>query len=242
MVDFPPANALPLRAREEIIEIFDELLGMEEIWVIILTGAGNKFFVAGANISELLALTPETAMERVKAAKRFTCYVEHYPKPVICALNGLALGGGLELALCCDLRLAADHIKVGLPEVNLGIMPGGGGTQRLPRLIGMGRAKELIYTGSLISANEALSLGIVDKVVPSDQLMKEAQKLAGKIMAKAPLAVRAAKQATNASWDLSLEEGMELENQLWADLFGTEDKNEGVKAFMEKRTPNFKGR
>ena len=242
VVDYPPANAMLLEAREEMVEILNELLGREEIWVIVLTGAGSKFFISGANIPELLPLTPEAAKKRVETSKRFTCYVENYPKPVICALNGLALGGGLELALCCDFRLAADHIKLGLPEVNLGIMPGGGGTQRLPRLIGMSRAKELIYTGSLISAHEALSLGIVDKVVPSDQLMMEAQKLAGKIMAKAPLAIRAAKQAINAGWNLSSEEGLDLENNLWANLFATEDKNEGVKAFLEKRTPSFRGR
>jgi enoyl-CoA hydratase len=241
-VNFPPANAMPLNVREELIEVLDELLTLEEVRVIIITGAGDKFFMSGANIPELLPLTPEAAGERIKVGRQFHAYVENYPRPVICALNGLTLGGGLEFSLCCDFRLAADHIKLGLPEVNLGIMPGGGGTQRLPRLIGMSKTKELIYTGRLIPANEALSLGIVDKVVPFDQLMEEAQKMAERIARKAPLAVRAAKQAVNASQALSLQDGMNLENKLWADLFATEDKNEGVKAFLEKRSPSFKGK
>jgi enoyl-CoA hydratase len=242
IIDFPPANAMPVRGRVELLDILDKLLETEEVWAIILTGAGDKFFMSGANIAELLPLTAEEARDRVRQSRQFTSYIERYPRPIICAINGLATGGGLEVALCCDFRLLAEHAKVGLPEVSLGIMPGGGGTQRLPRLIGTSKTKELIYTGRLISATEAHSLGIVDKVVPFDGLMAEANKIAEAIISKAPLAIRAAKQAINASCHLPIEEGIKLENELWADLFATEDKNEGVTAFLEKRKPVFKGK
>ncbi len=241
-VDFPPANSLSPEVREELESAVTDMLSREEVWTIVITGAGEKFFMGGANIQRLLELDPEKALARVKAARGLLTLLSRCSKPVIAAINGLCLGGGLELALACDLRIAAEHARLGLPEVNLGLMPGGGGTQRLPRVVSPGLARYLIFTGEALTAARALEVGLVEKVVPSAELMEAALATAALINKKGPLAVRAAKKAVNAARETDLESGLDLENSLWAELCGTEDMKEGVSAFLEKRAPVFRGR
>ena len=241
-MDSPPVNALGEELKKELSQRFEELGAQEEVWTVILTAAGDKFFAAGANIPSLLNLDPESGLKRVQETQRLYSSLANFEKPTIAAINGTCFGGGLELALCCDLRIAADHIKLGFPEVNLGIMPGAGGTQRLPRLINPSLARYLIYTGSILSAAEALSYGLVIKSVPYKFLMEEAVDIASKINEKAPLAVRAAKKAVSQGCDLPLEKGLNLENKIWANLCNTQDKKEGILAFLEKRKPQFKGK
>ncbi len=241
-VDFPPANSLSPEVREELESAVTDMLSREDVWTIIITGAGEKFFMGGANIQRLLELDPEKALARVKAARGLLALLSRCSKPVIAAINGLCLGGGLELALACDLRIAAEHARLGLPEVNLGLMPGGGGTQRLPRVVSPGLARYLIFTGEALTAARALEVGLVEKVVPSGELMEAALATAALINKKGPLAVRAAKKAVNAARETDLESGLDLENSLWAELCGTEDMKEGVSAFLEKRAPVFRGR
>lgn len=179
-------------------------------------------------------------MARVQEARELCSKAANLEKPIIAAINGTYLGGGLELALCCDLRVTADHVKLGFPEVNLGIMPGAGGTQRLPRLTNPCWAKYLIYTGSTLTATEVLSQGLVNRAVPYDSLLEEAEIIADRINKKRPLAVRMAKKAIDQGCEVLLDEGLSLENQLWARLRDTEDKKEGISAFLEKRKPEFK--
>ena len=241
LMDSPPVNALGSELKKELGERFDDLEIKEEIWTIILTAAGKKIFAAGADIPRLLDLDYKGGLARVQEARELYSKAANLEKPIIAAINGTCLGGGLELALCCDLRITADHAKLGFPEVNLGIMPGAGGTQRLPRLINLCLAKYLIYTGSTLTATEALSQGLVNRVVPYDSLLEEAEVIADRINKKGPLAVRMAKKAINQGCELPLDEGLSLENQLWARLCDTEDKKEGISAFLEKRKPEFKG-
>lgn len=241
LMDSPPVNALGSELKKELGERFDDLEIREEIWTIILTAAGKKIFAAGADIPSLLDLDSKGGLARVQEARELYSKAANLEKPIIAAINGICLGGGLELALCCDLRITADHVKLGFPEVNLGIMPGAGGTQRLPRLINPCLAKYLIYTGSTLTATEALSQGLVNRVVPYDSLLEEAEVIADRINKKGPLAVRMAKKAINQGCELPLDEGLNLENQLWARLCDTEDKKEGISAFLEKRKPEFKG-
>jgi enoyl-CoA hydratase len=241
-MDNPPANALSPALREEFTAALEALAKNDEVWVLIITGAGGKFFAAGADIPSLAKLDRESGLERVRNSRQFYSGVAYFEKPVIAAINGLCLGGGLELALACDIRVAADHVKLGVPEVNLGLIPGAGGTQRLPRTIGPGWANYLLFTGEAISARQALDMGLIQEMVPRDGLLDKALEIADKINSKGPLAVRAAKKASSRGLQVSLEEGLDMENQAFSEVCATEDKTEGVTAFLEKRKPQFKGK
>jgi enoyl-CoA hydratase len=238
----PPMNPLIVAVREQLSAIMNELRGkLNEVKAVILTGAG-KAFVAGADIKSFPELTPEKAKARLQITRLFFQQMEDFARPVICAVNGYCLGGGLELAMSCDIRIAADTAQFGQPEINLGIIPGGGGTQRLPRLVGAGIAKELIYTGQFIDAQRAAAIGLVNKVVPREKLMEEAKAMAALIASKPVLAVRAAKEAINHGLNMTLHEGLHVETNHWIYLCGTEDQKEGAAAFIEKRKPKFTGR
>ncbi len=234
-------NALDGPTRARLLEILDELQANPEVRVVVLTGAGDKAFIAGADISEFEGRSPMDQF-RVMSGRTVFDAVEAFPKPVIAALNGFTLGGGCELAMACDIRLAADSAKLGQPEVNLGIIPGGGGTQRLPRLVGTGAAYKLLYTGDLIGADEALRIGLVDEVVPAAGLRARALALAESIAQKSPVALQLIKEAVRASLRVPLDEGLRQETTLFGLAFSSEDKAEGVAAFLGKRTADFKGR
>ena len=241
-INNPPMNPLIVAVRERLTAIMDELAGkLDEVKAVILTGTG-KAFVAGADIKSFPELTPETAKDRLRNGRPMYLKFEQFDRPVICAINGYCLGGGLELAMCCDIRIASSNAQFGQPEINLGIIPGAGGTQRLPRLVGTGIAKELIYTGKLISAERAMSIGLVNAVVEPEKLMDEAKEMAALIASKPVLAVRAAKEAINHGLNMTLHEGLEVEASHWSYLCGTEDQKEGATAFIEKRKPKFVGR
>jgi enoyl-CoA hydratase len=234
-------NALSAQVRAELVAALDQLEQDPDIRVVVITGAGEKAFVAGADIAEFASRTPieqRAAME----GRRLFDVVAAYPKPTIAALNGVALGGGCELALACDLRIAARSARLGQPEVNLGLLPGGGGTQRLPRLVGLGRALRLILTGAIIGAEEAERIGLVDEVVDDDQLVGRAQELALGIARHSPLTLRLIKQAVRAAAEMPLAAGLELERELFITAFSSDDRREGVTAFLEKRAPEFRGR
>ncbi|MDE5415674.1 enoyl-CoA hydratase/isomerase family protein [Alkalihalobacterium chitinilyticum] len=235
-IDSPPVNALEKQVLEELSVIVNDIA--EDVNVVIITGAGNKAFVAGADIKDFPTLTAETGVELVKKGQQIFQQIADLEQPVIAAIDGFALGGGLELALACDFRIATSRSQFGLPEVKLGILPGYGGTQRLPRLIGSGKAKQLIFSGEFLSAEEAYKVGIVEEVTENSAL-DEARKWAEKISKRGPLAVRAAKKAVNEGLDQSVEEGLHTEATYFGTLCETEDKNEGVAAFFEKREPNF---
>lgn len=242
-IDHPPVHALDAQTRDELGDVFDGLSRkINEVRAVILNSAGEEVFVSGADIKMLRERTPQEAKEACKRAKEVYQKIEEFETPVICAIRGYCLGGGLELAICCDLRLVSEESQFGQPEVNLAIIPGNGGTQRLPRLVGVGIAKELIYTGRLINALEAQSIGLVNRVVPKDKLMDEAKGMAGLITSKGPLAVRSAKKAITEGLNVSLHRGLELETTYFSNLMDTEDKFEGTTAFLEKRKPLFKGR
>ncbi|MHB8783125.1 MAG: enoyl-CoA hydratase/isomerase family protein [Desulfobacteria bacterium] len=210
------------------------------IRAIVLTGEGPKAFSAGADINALLERTPQKMME-LFSGDRIDFVIERCTKPIVAAINGYAFGGGFEVALSCTVRIASENASIGLPEVNLGIFPALGGTQRLPRLVGVGRATEIILTGRTLSAKEALEFGIVSKVVPQDRLLEEAVALAGAIASKGPVAIRLAKDAILTGFGMTLEEGLRYENRLAAVVMGTRDKKEGLSAFLEKRKPTFTG-
>ena len=238
----PPANALTPELRLEFMTKIEALSENDQVWSLIITGDGEKFFMAGANIPGLLKLDRKSGLERVRDTRQFFDALDNFEKPVIAAINGLCLGGGLELALVCDVRIAADHVKLGLPEVNLGLIPGAGGTQRLPRAIGPGWANYLLFTGDAISAETALEIGLVQKVVPLTSLRGAALELADKINSKGPLAVRAAKKVSAGGSSQTLEKGLDMENEAFSQLCETHDKNEGITAFLEKRKPEFQGK
>ena len=236
-------NALSTTAMVELSSAIDQLGGDEGVRCIILTGAGDRAFIAGADINELRAITDATAGEAFAAHGQSILFkIENLSKPVIAAINGYALGGGCELAMACDIRLAADSAKLGQPEIDLGIIPGYGGTQRLPRLVGKGRAKWLILTGDTISAQEALRIGLVDLVVPAAQLMRAAKELAHKIASKAPLALAWAKQSIDVGTEIDLVTACAYEASLFGLVCGTEDRIEGTSAFLEKRPARFTGK
>lgn len=236
-------NALNGETLNELEQVIKKIETDNSIGALVLTGAGEKAFVGGADIGELSAL--EGSMDGVAMARRgqniFAC-LEELGKPVIAAINGYTLGGGMELALACDLRLASDTARFGLPEINLGIIPGNGGTQRLTRLVGGGMAKYLIFTGRQLTAAEALNLGIVEKVYPAGELLAEAKKLASQLAAKAPVALALAKRAINTGLDTDLATGCKIEAHYFGIIAGTEDGKEGTRAFLEKRPACFSGR
>ncbi|MGZ8829831.1 MAG: enoyl-CoA hydratase/isomerase family protein [Thermoanaerobaculia bacterium] len=235
-------NALNAKTVEEIGHAFSQARDDDSIRCVIVTGAGEKAFVAGADINELATLTPLSGKQVSEKGQNVFLEIERFPKPVIAAINGFALGGGCELALACHIRIASEKAQIGLPEVSLGIIPGYGGTQRMARLLGKGKAFELVCSGDRIGAAEAEKIGLVNKVVPADQLMSAAEEMAKKFAARSPVAVRAAIEAINYGSDMPLEEGLLLEATLFGLLCATEDMKEGMKAFLEKRAANFPGR
>lgn len=235
-------NALNRRVMEELVACFEALRDDQEIRVVILSGSGDKAFVAGADISELTSQTAVGGKEFSQAGQRVFSLIENLGKPVIAAINGFALGGGCELAMACTLRIAAETAKFGQPEVKLGLLPGFGGSQRLPRLVGKGRAMELILTGETITALEAHRLGLVNQVVPAPELLAAAEKLARKIIANAPLAIKFALEAVNHGMEMTAAERQFLEATLFGLCCTTADMKEGTLAFLQKRPPAFKGK
>ncbi len=235
-------NALNAALMGELDLAFHAVRDDDDVLVAILTGDGDKAFVAGADIGELAGLG--TVEGRALAARGQAVFslIESCGKPVIAAVNGFALGAGCELAMACSIRLASENARFGQPEVKLGIIPGYGGTQRLPRLIGKGRALELLLSGETIDAAEALRIGLVNRVLPPEQLLPQAEALAAKILANGPMAVRYCLDAVNQGVETTLETGLAHEAALFGLCCATEDKNEGIRAFLEKRTPQFKGR
>ena len=230
-------NAVNNQVRSEFTAAIAEVEADEDMRVMILTGKG-KAFASGVDIKEFNQTTPYHAHNLFRLGER----VEKLPKPVIAAVNGFSLGGGNEIALGCDIIIASERAKFGQPELNIGIIPGGGATQRLPRMIGVCRAKELIFTSDIITAEEAFKLGMINRVVPEDQLMPTAKEIAKKIATKSPAALKLAKQAINYGMQTSLETGLKYEYELYSLSLGLEDKKEGVNAFLEKRAPKFVGR
>lgn len=235
-------NALNPATIKELSAAFDEFAERDDIGVVILTGAGEKAFVAGADISEMRHFTAVQALEFALFGQGVLEKIERLPQPVIGAINGFALGGGCELAMACDILIAAENAKMGQPEVNLGIIPGYGGTQRLPRLVGRNLAKEMVLTGEMITAQRAYDIGLVNKVVPQADLMNAAREMAKIILSKGPVAVRTAKMAMNRGLDLDLSNACALEANAFAVGFSTEDRSEGMAAFLEKRKPLFGGK
>lgn len=235
-------NALNNEVISRLQDIFDKYHGDEAIRCVLLTGAGKKAFVAGADIAELAGLDREGGSAVSARSLRLMQSIQDFPVPVIAVVNGFALGGGCELALACDIRLASETARLGQPEVNLGVIPGFGGTQRLPRLVGKGKAMQLIFTGSIITAQEALRIGLVDAVFPPDELMEKALEMAETIAEKAPIAIRLAKEAIHGGLDLPLSEGCDIENRNFGKTFSTKDQKEGTAAFLEKRKPRFQGK
>ena len=230
--------------RETLLELQQALKEVEErkdVRVVILTGEGEKSFVAGADIAEMKDMTPAQALAFSQLGHATLGMIENLSKPVIAAVNGYALGGGLEIALACDFIYASQQAKLGVPEGTLGIFPGFGGTQRLPRLIGKGRAKELIFTGEMVDAQMAHELGIVNKVFPPERLLEEVKNTARRIAQNGPVAVSMAKGSVNAGYNLGTEEGEAIEITIWANCFATHDQKEGMGAFLEKRRPQFRG-
>jgi len=212
------------------------------VHTVVLTGSGDRAFAAGADIKEMEPRSAQSALDFLRKVHAALTALERFPYPVIAAVNGVAFGGGCEVALACDLRIAAEHARFGQQEINLGIIPGGGATQRLPRLIGLAQARELIYTGRAIGAAEAHRLGLVNRVVPADRLLAEARALAEEMLAKGPVALRAAKEATALAMNTPLQSGLEAEIQQCAMLWDTADQKEGMRAFVEKRNPVFRGK
>ncbi len=235
-------NALTRATIDELRTAFEALGADAEVGGVILTGAGEKAFVAGADIGELNDLGPVAAREHALRGQALCRTIETLGKPVVAAVQGFALGGGCELAMACTLRVAGEKACFGQPEVKLGLIAGFGGTQRLGRLVGRGSALELLLTGEMIDAREAHRLGLVNRVVPQDQVMAEARTLMASILERAPLAVRYTLEATHQGLELPLEDGLRLEANLFAMTFATEDKVEGTRAFLEKRPPAFRGK
>lgn len=234
-------NALNRALREALFETLEALRHDDEVRVVVITGAGDRAFIAGADIGEF---KDAGAVEQYRSMQESNIYslMEEFPKPIIAMINGYCLGGGCELAMACDIRIASDRARLGQPEVNLGIIPGGGGTQRLPRLVGEGRAALLIMSGTPIDAAEAFQIGLVDKTFPAEELREKTLEIARGIAAKSPIALQAAKETILAARRMPLDEGLHFERAWFSLLFSTEDKEEGIGAFLEKREPDFKGR
>ena len=234
-------NALNEATLRELLNFFQSSWEDKSIGCVIITGAG-KAFVAGADISQLAEYDVKKAAETSGLGLYLMKTIENFPRPVIAAINGFALGGGCELAMACDIRLASEKAKMGQPEINLGIIPGYGGTQRLSRLVGRGKAKQLILTGAMIDGREAYRIGLVDEVYPAEELMDKAMEMAKLIASKAPRAVTAAKECINRGLDINLSAGCDLEKVNFGAIFATDDSREGMKAFLEKRSPKFEGK
>ena len=234
-------NALNTETLNELHEIFTQLDSDTGVRVIIITGSG-KAFIAGADISEMNTYSPEEARAFSQLGHKTMDAIQNSGKPVIAAINGFTLGGGLELALSCDILIASEKAVLGLPEVNLGLIQGFGGTQRLPRLIGKARAKELIFTGEALKAQKACEIGLVNRVVPQEELLPEAEKMAQLISTKGPVALTLAKRAIESGYDVPLPEGCTKEIDAFVESFNSQDRDEGIKAFLEKRKPVFTGK
>jgi enoyl-CoA hydratase len=234
-------NALNSQTISELGQVMRGVQTDSAVRAVIVTGAGEKSFVAGADINELAVLSPAEGQRHGRRGQEVFDLIERLGKPVVAAINGFALGGGCELAMACTLRVAADHARFGQPEINLGLMPGYAGSQRLPRLVGKGRALEMLLTGDMVSASRAYEIGLVNKVVPSAELMTEAKKIASALAGKAPLATRYIIEAVNHGLALPLAEAQLLEASLFGLIASTEDMKEGTKAFLEKRQPVWRG-
>lgn len=234
-------NALNQAVRDRMLEHLTAIEGDDSIGVVVITGAGEKAFIAGADIGEFEGRSPFDQRKAMESPRIFDVMAT-FPKPVIAMINGFCLGGGCELSMSCDMRIASETARFGQPEIKLGLIPGGSGTQRLPRLVGMGHAMRLILSGDMIPAAEAERIGLVEMVVPADELRAKTLELASKIASMSPLTVRVAKEALRASERLSIEEGLLYERDLFCLCFSTEDKKEGVEAFLAKRQAEWKGR
>jgi len=234
-------NALNIKTREEGAALIEELRGNDSVGVVVITGAGDKAFIAGADIAEFAGRTAMMQRDVMVSRSLFNA-IDSFPKPVIAMINGYCLGGGCDLALACDIRIASENASFGQPEINLGIIPGGGGTQRLTRLVGEGKAMEMILTGEIIDAKTAHAIGLVNHVVPLDQLEAKTMEIASRIAEKSPIALSLAKEAVKIASRSNLDEGLRREVDLFALCFSTEDKDEGVAAFLEKRKPAWKGK
>ena len=235
-------NALNAQTFDELRRVSLALKHDADVRAVVLTGAGDRAFVAGADINELSVQTPDGGRDRAMRGQHVLDLIENLGKPVVAAINGYALGGGCELAMACTIRMAADTAKLGQPEINLGLIPGYGGTQRLARLVGRGRALDLLLSGDQVSASEALRIGLVDRVVAAGDLMAEARKLAHALALKAPVAVRYIIEAVHKGLQMPLAEGQAFEATLFGLVSATDDMREGTRAFLEKRKPEFKGR
>jgi enoyl-CoA hydratase len=234
-------NALNAKTISELRSAFENARDDSEVRGVVFTGAGDKSFAAGADISEMANDTPLTAEQKTRSGQALTDLVENLGKPVVAAVNGFALGGGCELSMASTIRIAAETARFGQPEVKIGVMPGYGGTQRLPRLVGKGRALQLILSGEIIDAQEAYRIGLVNEVVPAATLLARAEAILNQFISNAPVGVKYSIEAVNKGLDTSLAEGLLLEASLFAICAGTEDKKEGTAAFLAKRVPNFQG-
>lgn len=241
-INNPPVNALTAAVMAELDQTIDELANNRSLQVVIVTGAGEKAFVAGADIKQFAELDQESGRDLVRKGQIIYSKLSALKQPVIAAIHGYAMGGGCELALACDIRIASENAAISLPEVSLAVIPGYGGTQRLPRLVGTGQALSMIFTGDPLNAAEAFRIGLVDKIVPNGEVLNEAKAMAKKIKSRAPLAVQAAKRAVYEGLTGSLEEGLHIEAGLFSELCLTEDQKEGANAFFEKRKPNYQGK
>ncbi len=235
-------NSLDRLTINEIGKCMDELARDESVGALVITGSGDKSFVAGADITELRLADKDRGLEISRSGQAAFDKIEKMAKPVVAAVNGYALGGGCELAMACDIRIASEKARFGQPEVTLGLIPGYGGTQRLSRLVGKGMAKKLLLTGEIIDAQEALRIGLVEKVVAHEELMAEAEALATKLAGLAPVALKLAKESIDQGFDLPLGDALNIETDRFGDACATADKDEGTGAFLEKRKPEFKGK
>ncbi len=235
-------NALNADLLKSLAKVLARCGESDEVGVVVITGAGDKSFVAGADIAAMKEMSPSQALEFARLGQGVFSMIERLPKAVIAAVNGYALGGGTELAISCDIILASEKARFGTPEVNLGVFPGFGGTQRLTRLLGKARAKEVVFSGEMFDAARALAIGLINRVCTPEELMDEALNLAKTILTKGPVAVGLAKQSIESGYDMDLDKALFLERTLFAQCFDTEDQKEGMSAFIEKRDPKFKGK